>query len=249
MAGRARAGGRFARFDRFVQAAGLTPAQMLRLADADALRGVGLDRREALWKIKGLESGGPAPLLAHLPDEEALPDLPAMGASEHVVADYQTTHLSLKDHPMSFLREGFTRRGAVHCARLKDMRDRDRVATGGVVLVRQRPGGGKVCFITLEDETGVANLVVMPEVFARYRKVIMTARLMGAEGRIQRSPEGIVHVLCYRLTDHSSELIRLSEPVQLDLLGPADEVKRSVAPPRHGHPRDVRVMPKSRDFH
>ncbi len=251
VAGRERAGGRFSRFDRFVRAAGLTPAQMLRLADADALRGVGLDRREALWKIKGLEGGGAAaPLLDHLPDEEALPDLPVMAASEHVVADYQTTHLSLKAHPMSFLRQEFARRGVATCARLKDMRDRDRAATAGVVLVRQRPGGGKVCFITLEDETGVANLVVMPEVFARYRKVIMTARLMGAEGRIQRSPEGIVHLQCYRLSDHSPELIQLSEPVQLDLLAPSDEVKRGVsAPMRAGHPRNVRVIPKSRDFH
>jgi error-prone DNA polymerase len=135
------------------------------------------------------------------------------------------------------------------------MRDRERASTAGVVLVRQRPGGGKVCFITLEDETGVANLVVMPEVFARHRKVIMSARLMLAEGRIQKSPEGIVHLLCHRLADHSADLFRLSQPEQLDfgdMLAPTDEVKRGehgVRPPRAGHPRNVRILPRSRDFH
>ncbi len=253
-AGRAMAGGAFGDFNRFVRFCGLTSAQMLRLADADALRSLGLDRREALWKIKGLEAGGPAPLLAQLPDEEALPLLPPMAASEHVVADYQSQHLSLRDHPMRFLREGFAARRALPCGRLKDMRDRDRGITAGVVLVRQRPGGGKVCFITLEDETGVANLVVMPEVFARHRKVIMTSRLMLAEGRIQRSPEGIVHLLCHRLVDHSADLLRLSEPAQLDfgdLLVAADEVKRGqdARPPRTSHPRNVRILPRSRDFH
>ena len=254
VAGRATAGGRFGDFDRFVRFSGLTPAQMMRLADADAFRGLGLDRRGALWRIKGLESGPSAPLLAGLPEEEAVPDLPQMGVSEHVVADYQSHHLSLRAHPMSFLRRGFDAAGVKPCDALKTLPDRRPVSTAGVVLVRQRPGGGKVCFITLEDETGVANLVVMPEVFAKYRKVIMSARLMRVEGRIQRAPEGIVHVLCHRLADESARLIALAEPTLFDLgdtLSRADEVKRGVRPPppRHSHPRNVRVLPKSRDFH
>jgi error-prone DNA polymerase len=258
--GRAEAGGRFGDFDRFVRFSRLTSAQMLRLADADALRGLGLDRRAALWRIKGLETGAPAPLLAALPDQEETPELPRMAVSEHVVADYQTHRLSLRDHPMSFLRSGITALGARPCAALKEMADRQRLITAGVVLVRQRPGGGKVCFITVEDETGVANLVVMPEVFAKYRKVIMSARLMLAEGRIQRSPEGIVHLLCHRLADESPRLAALTEPDLFapdrssigDTLARADEVKRGerpVPPPRHSHPRNVRVLPRSRDFH
>jgi error-prone DNA polymerase len=255
VAGRAAAGGRFDDFDRFVRFSGLTPAQMVRLADADAFRGLGLDRRGALWKIKGLEAGPPAPLLAGLADGEALPDLPQMGVSEHVVADYQSHHLSLRAHPMSFLRRGFDAAVVKPCDALKTLPDRRPVSAAGVVLVRQRPGGGKVCFITLEDETGVANLVVMPEVFAKYRKVIMSARLMRVEGRIQRSPEGIVHLLCHRLADESPRLVALAEPTLFDMGDPrarADEVKRGerpVPPPRHSHPRNVRVLPKSRDFH
>ena len=255
VAGRAAAGGRFGDFDRFVRFSGLTPAQMLRLADADAFRGIGLDRRAALWRIKGLEAGPPAPLLAALPEAEALPDLPRMAVSEHVVADYQSHRLSLRAHPMSFLRRGFDGAVVKPCEVLKTLPDRRPVSTAGVVLVRQRPGGGKVCFITLEDETGVANLVVMPEVFAKYRKVIMSARLMRVEGRIQRSPEGLVHVLCHRLADESPRLVALSEPTLFDrgeALARGDEVRpgaRPVASPRHGHPRNVRVLPKSRDFH
>ena len=156
---------------------------------------------------------------------------------------------------MSFLRRGFDGAVVKPCEALKTLPDRRPVSTAGVVLVRQRPGGGKVCFITLEDETGVANLVVMPEVFAKYRKVIMSARLMRVEGRIQRSPEGLVHVLCHRLADESPRLVALSEPTLFDrgeALARGDEVRpgaRPVAPPRHGHPRNVRVLPKSRDFH
>ncbi len=255
VAGRAAARGRFVDFDRFVRFSGLTPAQMVRLADADAFRGLGLDRRGALWKIKGLEAGPPVPLLAGLADGEAAPDLPQMGVSEHVVADYQSHRLSLRAHPMSFLRAGFDGGAVTPCQGLTILPDRRPATTAGVVLVRQRPGGGKVCFITLEDETGVANLVVMPEVFAKYRKVIMSARLMRAEGRIQRSPEGIVHLLCHRLADESPRLAALVEPTLFDLgdtLARADEVKRGerpAPPPRHGHPRNVRVLPKSRDFH
>ena len=182
-----------------------------------------------------------------------------MAASEHVVADYQTVRLSLKGHPMQFLRAGFAAEGAVACARTAEMRDAAPVTCAGVVLVRQRPGTGVVCFMTIEDETGVANLVVLPKVFEKYRKVVMAARLVVAVGRIQRSPEGVVHLLVHRLVDRSAELRRLSEP-ELPLkalLANADEVvkngpggsKRPSAPPRHGHPRNVRVLPKSRDFH
>jgi error-prone DNA polymerase len=180
-----------------------------------------------------------------------------MALSEHVVADYQTTRLSLKGHPMGFLRQEFASRGVIPCVGVARLRDSAKVATAGVVLVRQRPGTGVVCFITIEDETGVANLVVLPEVFEKFRKVIMSARLIEVHGRIQRTEqaEEVVHVLAHKLVDRSASLRALAEP-QLDLkhlLSPTDEVvkngpggsNRRVA----AHPREVRVMPPSRDFH
>ena len=189
----------------------------------------------------------PAPLIAEAPGEEMALDLPAMGASEHVIADYQTTRLSLKGHPMGFLRADFTAEKVMSCARTAALDDSAPVSCAGVVLVRQRPGAGIVCFMTIEDETGVANLVVLPKVFDRYRKVVMGARLVVAVGRIQKSPEGVTHLLVHRLIDRSAELRRLSEP-ELPLLAPspASQLKR---PAYAGHPRNVRILPNSRDFH
>ena len=249
-------GGGFADFDDLVRRSGLTPSQLQTLAQADALRSLGLDRRAALWRVRGLSTAAPSPLLSELPDPEAPVALPHMALSEHVVADYQTTRLSLKGHPMGFLREGFAGRGVVACAEVAGLKDASPVSTAGVVLVRQRPGTGVVCFITIEDETGVANLVVLPEVFERYRKEIMSARLLEAHGRIQRTDqaEQVVHVLVHRLVDRSEALRALAEP-ELDLkplLARSDEVARNtpVGRPRNAvHPRDVRVMPPSRDFH
>ena len=249
---RGRAGGRFGDFDRFVRLGGLTSAQMLRLAEADALRAFGLSRRDALWRIKGLEPKGASPLFADAPSDEPTMYLPLMAPSEEVVADYQTHHLSLRDHPMRFLRPIFERRGARPCFVLKDQKDRARFAVAGVVLVRQRPGGGKVCFITLEDETGVANLVVLPKVLASFRKEIMSARLILAEGRVQRAPEGVTHLLCHHIHDFSADLLTLFAPEDEGLdppLSRADEVAHAPPPPRLGHPRQVRILPKSRDFH
>ena len=257
--------GGFANFDDLVRRSGLTAAQLQVLAQADALRSLGLDRRAALWRVRGLSGAAPAPLLAELPDPEAPVALPHMAASEHVVADYQTTRLSLKGHPMGFLREGFARRRVASCAEVRALPDGAPLAVAGVVLVRQRPGTGVVCFITIEDETGVANLVVLPKVFERYRKEIMSARLLEAHGRIQRTAqaEEVVHVCVERLVDRSARLRDLSEP-QFDFKPPlarADEGletglprdRRGQAadprPPLAVHPRNVRVIPPSRDFH
>ncbi len=178
-----------------------------------------------------------------------------MALSEHVVADYQTTQLSLKGHPVEFLRQGFAAAGLVACAQTLGMKDASPVSTAGVVLVRQRPGTGVVCFITIEDETGVANLVVLPEVFGRYRREIMSARLLEVHGRIQRTDQAaeVVHVLVHRLVDRSEALRALAEP-ELDLkprLARSDEVTRTPLgqTPTPMHPRQVRVMPPSRDFH
>jgi error-prone DNA polymerase len=229
----------FGDFDGLVRRSGLTRAQLQKLAEADAMRSLGLDRRAALWKVRGVAAAAPTPLLADLKDNEPAMPLPAMARSEHVVADYQTTRLSLKDHPLHFLRERLRAERVLRCKRMAELSDGQPARVAGVVLVRQRPGKGIVCFITLEDETGVANLVVLPEVFARYRKTIMTSRLLLAEGRVQKSEEGVTHLLVYKLTDRTSDLQRLSEP---DLFA-------AEKPPMPRHPRNVRVMPPSRDFH
>ena len=247
-----RGAGGFGDFDGLVRRSGLTQAQLQRLAAADALRSLGLDRRQALWKVRGMGKGRPPGLLADLPERDVWMELPAMPLSQHVLTDYRTTQLSLKAHPLGFLRKGLDQERVRPCAAFEALNDGTQARLAGVVLVRQRPGSGKVCFITIEDETGVANLVVLPEVFARYRKVIMTARLMLAEGRMQKSPEGVAHLLVYRLVDRSADLKGLQEEAQMDLpLSPQplrgpDPRTRAL---RHGHPRNVRVIPPSRDFH
>ena len=177
-------------------------------------------------------------------------DLPALGLAQHVLGDYQTTRLSLKAHPMSFFRQTFAEEGFLSCASLCRLDDKARAAVAGVVLVRQRPGTGKVCFITLEDESGVANLVVMPNVFAKYRRVIMSARLLAVHGRIQKSPEGIVHLQAHRLIDRTAELKRLDQEVDFFAsLAHADHVKTGGPSGGGRHPRNVRVILPSRDFH
>jgi error-prone DNA polymerase len=243
-------GAGFGDFDALVRRSGLTQAQLQKLAQADAMQSLGLDRRQALWKVRGVARAAPSPLLAALPDEEAPMLLPQMALSEQVLVDYRTTRLSLKAHPMEFLRERFAAQRVLSCRDLANGRDGQAASVAGVVLVRQRPGQGKVVFVTLEDETGVANLVILAEeVFKRYRKVVMSARLMLAEGRIQKSPEGVTHLMAYRLIDRSEELKRLEEP---DLFGPPKEA--ATPPPVNrpawaSHPRNVRIIPASRDFH
>jgi error-prone DNA polymerase len=249
-------GAGFGSFEALVRRSGLTRAQLQRLAEADAFRSLGLDRRKALWQAQGVAKAAPAPLIAEAAGAETELPLPVMAPSEHVVADYQTTRLSLKGHPMGFLREALAAEGAASCEEVAGLRDSAAVACAGVVLMRQRPGTGVVCFMTIEDETGIANLVVMPKVFERYRKVVMGARLILVQGRIQRSPEGVVHVLAHRLVDRSAALRRLAEP-ELPLNASsanADEGVRnspggSARSAHASHPRNVRILPPSRDFH
>lgn len=119
----------------------------------------------------------------------------------------------------------------------------------GLVLIRQKPGTAKgVCFITIEDEFGVANLVVWPKVMAQYRKVVMQSRLLAIEGYVQRDVE-IIHVIAAHLSDRTDALMRLAPEGLKPPLAPTDEVTRPIPAPRGSHPRDVRIIPKSRDFH
>jgi len=238
--------------------AGVPVAALERLAAADAFRSSGLDRRQALWEVKALSKAKPLPLFAHAGASDAGADLPVtlpeMPAGEHVVNDYQTLKLSLKAHPMRFLRERALAEGVIDNAALKSLRDARFVTIAGIVLVRQRPGSAKgVVFATLEDEFAVANIVVWPKVLERFRPVVMGARLMLVKGRIQRAGD-IIHVVANRIEDRTGWLsLLMAEPKAFaSPLARADEVARpgyDLRQPAARHPRNVRIIPKSRDFH
>jgi error-prone DNA polymerase len=169
-----------------------------------------------------------------------------MPLAEHVVSDYQTTRLSLKAHPMQFLRNHYAARGFVRACDLRDLPYGKRVSLAGLVLIRQRPGSAKgVCFITLEDETGTANLVVWPDAFAAQRKVVMGARLMVVHGLVQHD-EAVCHLIASRLEDDSARLRTLNDGQALDpQVGRGDGAGPS-RPPMARHPREAEVIPKAR---
>jgi len=226
-----------------------------RLAAADAFRSMGLDRRAALWDSRALKAAPDLPLFAYAQarDEGAEnqpAELPAMPLAEHVVNDYQTIRLSLKAHPMRFLREHYAARKFITADRLASIKDGKRLSIAGLVLIRQRPGSAKgVVFITIEDETGVANLVVWPDVFDKQRKIVMGARLMAVHGIVQRDPDSnVIHVVARRLEDHSDMLRHLGDEALPSTLSQGD-APGSWRPPAARHPRDVEIIPKSRDFH
>ena len=262
----ARARRPFTSLEDFARDTALPKRALILLADADAFRSIGLDRRAALWAVRRLPDDVPLPLFETVaareqPDEEAQP-LPLMPLAEHVVADYQTIRLSLKGHPMQFLRSKFERERVIACASVSDARDRQYVRCAGVVLVRQRPGSAKgVVFMTLEDETGIANIVVWPKVMERFRKEVMGARLVLVEGHIQSSPEKVVHLVAERLFDRSHDLVRLANdalskkhavPAGPALIEPLnDDPREHLDNPAQKirHPRNVRILPSSRDFH
>ncbi len=256
----------FTSLEDFARDTGLPKRALVLLADADAFRSLGLDRRAALWAVRRLPDDVPLPLFEsatarELPDERAAP-LPSMPLPEQVVADYQTIRLSLKGHPMEFLRAMFTHERVVSCTEVSHANDKRRVKCAGVVLVRQRPGSAHgVVFMTLEDETGIANVVVWPKMMERFRKEVMGARLIEVEGYIQSSPEQVVHLVANKLTDRSADLMHLSndalgrspavpsgllveEPLNDDRREHPDNPAQKIR-----HPRNVRILPRSRDFH
>ncbi len=232
---------------------------MRALADADAFRSIGLDRRRALWEVRRLPEGDPLPLFAaaDAPElgREADARLPEMTLGAHVATDYQTMRLSLKAHPMALLRPFFVQEKACTAAEVSTRADGRFTRMAGLVLVRQRPGKGNAIFITLEDETGVTNCVLWARQFEALRRPVMAARLMLVEGRVQRSPEGVVHLMATNVIDRSAALDRLWDSDRSGLaLTPGDDGGSGMTglpapPPRTRHPRDARILPKSRDFH
>jgi error-prone DNA polymerase len=246
------------------------------LAHADAFRSMGLDRRQALWAVKGL---GEAPLPLFAAQEALIPQheesgaaLPQMPLAQHVIEDYRALQLSLKRHPMAFLRPRLTGRGIVASDRLAACRNGQKIAVAGLVLVRQRPGTASgVIFMTLEDETGIANVVVWSHLFEQARGVVMTAKLIGCEGKLQiegQPPHQVIHVVAERLTDLTAMLQSLREDSDAPAAPPAPEqpfrlpvaradevVHHNIRPdPRNPEPAKGWNPPtvldvRSRDFH
>jgi error-prone DNA polymerase len=225
--------------------AGLPRKLLEHLAEADALRSLGLDRRTALWRIAGLDATPAPPLLAGQAKQHAMPELPLMSQGEHVIADYRTTGLSLRAHPCALLRARMGAANILPCRQATARKNGRTVRLAGVVTVRQRPGTAKgTVFITIEDETGIANIIVWPALVQRFRNQIINASLLIVEGQLQRSEDDVTHVVASQLADRSHWLAGLDAPTARGDELPKPPVRR---PP--GHPRQERVVRKSRDFH
>jgi len=223
---------------------GLSSTTLETLADADAFRSVGLDRRQALWEVSACHDQ-PIGIFRGQQfnsEEEKKVSLPEMMLSEHVVHDYASTSLSLKAHPVSFIREKLQLLHITSTAELTHLHDGDPIKVAGLVLVRQRPGTAKgICFITIEDETGTANLVVFPDIFQQFRKEILQSRLLMVEGKLQIEGE-VIHVIVNTCYDLSKLLY--------DLTGSKDEdppvltLSRADQTPPTNYPNQKRPLQK-----
>ena len=231
---------------------GLSPRVLERLADADAFSSLGLTRREALWAAKALGRVGDRdddlPLFSSSPhphggkepearvEREAEVHLPPMPLGEEVVNDYRFLRLSLRAHPAQFLRTDLAARGIVRNEALRGLANNTRVRISGLVTCRQRPGSAKgVVFMTIEDESAVANVIVWPKVFERVRPVVLGARYVAVAGRVQ-AESGVIHVVADKLEDLTVLLARLAEQgADIDSLTRADEVRRPVEDQREAH--------------
>ena len=218
---------------------GLPPKALEKLAHADAFNSLGLIRRDALWAVKALRRAGDKddlPLFARAAMPQLEPDahLPPMPPGQQVVEDYRHLHLSLKAHPVSFLRHHLDVRKILRNELLPALKPGPRITVAGLVLVRQRPGTGNAIFMTLEDETGVANAILWPRVFEQYRPVIMGGRLVSVTGVLQNE-KGVIHIVAEHFEDLSPLLRTLSD----------DQSKLSALMPS---PAEA-VMPKGRNFH
>ena len=218
------------------------PAHVIeRLADADAFGSLGLSRRQALWAAKALGRVGdrqddlplfridaaPTPMPTAASCSEPEVTLPPMPPGEEVVNDYRFLELSLRAHPSTFLRADLTRRGIIRNEDLRARRSGERVAVSGLVTIRQRPGSANgVIFMTIEDETGIANIIVWPKTFERFRPVILGARYVAVSGEVQQE-SGVIHVVAWRIEDLTALLARLTEDAPpIEALARADAVKR-----------------------
>jgi error-prone DNA polymerase len=269
----ARADATFASVEDLWRRSGAPVAALERLADADAFRpSLGLARREAIWAIRALRDE-PLPLFAAAAARAAEPipevaepavTLRAMTAGREVVEDYGATGLTLRRHPLAFLRQDLAAKRIVSCLEAGNARDGKWLTTAGLVLVRQKPGSAKgVLFVTIEDETGVTNLVVWPKLFEKQRRLILSAAMIAVRGSVQREGE-VVHVIAYELTDLTDLLRSVGDRDQVFPLphGRGDQAKHTSGPDPHEtlgrQPRDILIPDLrlgsgikvlSRDFH
>lgn len=246
---------------------GIPVATLEKLAEADAFGSLGINRREALWIVRGLNGVAGAeqlPLFSvakrvSKPDDAEI-DLPVMAPGESVVHDYRTLSLSLKGHPVGFLRPELDRRGTLRCADLIDKPNGAIVETAGLVLVRQQPGTASgVIFMTLEDETGIANIIVWNKTFDNNRRVVLGSRLLAVRGQLQR--EGLVtHLVSRSFTDFTPSLLDLAQGLDLGngILAHGDEARNGPQPGRDEGERRRReqlhreayaALPSGRNFH
>jgi len=236
---------------------GLSKTTLETLADADAFRSIGLDRRQALWQVSASHDQ-PTGIFRgqqfNIEDEKKV-SLPEMILSEHVVHDYASTSLSLKAHPVSFIREKLKLLHITSAAELSHLHDGDLIKVSGLVLVRQRPGTAKgICFITIEDETGSANLVVFPNIFQKFRKEILQSRLLMAEGKLQIEGE-VLHVIvstCYDLSKLLHHLaVSKEKELSLLTLSRADQTPSGIYPHQKSQGQKIiqkEIFPKGRNF-
>jgi len=213
-----------------LRAAGVPEAALEKLADADAFRSLGADRRMALWEVSAL-ADRPVGLFDGQLSETALEspvELPPMTRGEHVVQDYISTGLSLKDHPVGLVRPQLTRMRNVRVSELANGKDGDMVCIAGLITVRQRPGTAKgILFMTLEDETGSANLVVWQTLFDKYRKEIVQSRLLMVAGKLQIA-NGVTHLVVHRCFNLTALLRSLTETDLPQTLARGDETTKPV---------------------
>jgi DNA polymerase III alpha subunit len=248
---------------------GMPVASLEKLARADAFASMGLNRREALWAVKGLigtHGAETLPLFAAAgpPTDMAgdgSPDLPLMQPGEEVIHDYASLSLSLKGHPVQFLRPMLMARGTTRAANLAGIANDLVIEVAGLVLVRQRPGTASgVIFVTLEDETGVANIVVWPTLFKndRLRKTLLSSRMLAVRGKVQ-SEKGIIHIIAQDMDDLTPQLLDLShgrlvegdvvpgvgDPAETGPLGDLDTTQEIALARR----RAYAALPGGRNFH
>ena len=271
----ARGAGSFESVEDVWRRSGVQRAAIEKLADADAYHAFGADRRQGLWKVRGL---GETPLPLFAAADRAAEGFSAEGVEpdvalrpltdgREVVEDYRALQLSLRAHPLTFLRDELARRGVTRCADLATIRDGRHVEVAGIVLVRQKPGSAKgVLFLTIEDETGIANGILWPDRFEAQRRTVMSASMIGMKGRVQKEGE-VVHVICDRIIDHGDLLHRVGEMSFPHRTGRGDAGQHPGSPDRGARgwspsprscywpphadgmdPEDA-VRIKSRDFH
>jgi error-prone DNA polymerase len=251
----------FASIEEVWRRSGVPAAALEKLADADAFTGFGLTRREALWRVRGLGEA-PLPLFACADARAAEPAvaLTAMTGGREVVEDYAATQLSLRAHPLAFLRPELEARRIVRCADLAHIKDGAKVEVAGIVLIRQRPGTTDVTFITIEDETGIANLILWKRRFEAQRAIVMAAPMISAKGTLQKEGD-VIHIVADRLEDCTGLLDSVGERQFPHRFGPADGAKGGGGPdPRDKRARGIGHAPpsatdqetirvKSRNFH